>query len=200
MIRAFIAFELPRRVTAAIAEIQKHLKQYLFNVRWVRPDNIHLTLKFLGDIKTTDIDTVGDAVENAADGFSPFSLEASGVGVFPNMHRPRVLWTGIAGQTAQLQQLHEAVEQRLESIGFPKETRPFRGHLTLGRIKGNIAPRSLHEAVAAHQGFQSGLFAVDRLYVFKSDLKPTGSEYTKLCQIEITGGKTQRKQINRRHE
>lgn len=185
-IRAFVAFELPQRVIASIEEIQNHLKKYGFNMRWVRPKNIHLTLKFLGDIKAADIETVGDAVEKAVIGVAPFSLEASGVGVFPNLRRPRVLWTGIGGQTEELKQLQKAIEMGLLGIGFPKEARPFKGHLTLGRVKGTVDGRTLQNAIASHSGFQSGPFTVDRLFLFKSDLKPTGSEYTKLSQIEIS--------------
>lgn len=185
-IRAFVAFELPQRVIASIEELQNHLKKYGFSVRWVRPKNIHLTLKFLGDIKTTDVEAVGDAVQEAVSGFAPLALEASGAGVFPNLRRPRVLWTGIAGQTTELTQLQKAIDDSLQPIGFPKEARPFKGHLTLGRVKGTIENRTLQKALEAHNTFQSGPFTVDRLFLFKSDLKPTGSEYTRLREIEIT--------------
>jgi len=185
-IRAFIAFELPQRVIASIEELQNHLKKYGFSARWVRPKNIHLTLKFLGNIKTAEVETVGDALEKAVSGFVPLVLEATGAGAFPNLHRPHVLWTGIAGQTTELQQLQKTIEVRLHSIGFPNETRPFKGHLTVGRVKRSINSRTLQQAIEAHSGYRSGPFTVDRLFLFQSDLTPTGSKYTKLREIEIS--------------
>jgi len=185
-IRAFVAFELPQRVIASIEEIQNLLREYGFNMRWVRPKNIHLTLKFLGNIKTADVETVGDAVEKAVGGFAPLSLEVRGVGVFPDLRRPRVLWTGIAGQTTELKQLQNAIENGLHAIGFPKEARPFKEHLTLGRVKGPLERKTLQQALEAHTDFQSGPFTVDRVFVYKSDLKPSGPEYTKLSVIEIS--------------
>ncbi len=185
-IRTFVAIELPQRVIASIEEMQHRLKKYDFNIRWVRPLNIHLTLKFLGNIKTTDIEMVGDAVERAGSGFGPLSLEAFGLGVFPDLRRPRVIWTGIAGQTDELKRLQTTVENGIQAIGFPKESRPFRGHLTLGRIKGGIDSKRLQEAIDKFGDFQSGPFTVDRLFLFKSDLKPSGSEYTKLKEIKIS--------------
>jgi len=186
-IRAFIACKLPQRVIASIEDLQNHLKKYGFSVRWVRPKNIHLTLKFLGNIKTADVETVGDVLKKAVSGFVPLVLEASGSGAFPNLHRPHVLWTGITGQTKELQHLQKAIENRLHPIGFPKETRPFTGHLTMGRVKGSINRRTLQQAIEAQSGYRSGPFTADRVFLFRSDLKPTGSEYTQLREIEISG-------------
>lgn len=184
-IRAFVAFELPRRVMSCIEEIQSRLKKSDVNLRWVRPESIHLTLKFLGNIQAADVEAIGGALEFAAQGVAPLVLEATALGVFPNLRRPRVLWMGIAGQTAGLNRLRENVETALTTLGFPTEARPFTGHLTLGRTKGTLKGRSLLKALETHTDFRSGPFTVDRFFLFKSDLKPTGAEYTKLRAIEL---------------
>ncbi|MEA3436991.1 MAG: RNA 2',3'-cyclic phosphodiesterase, partial [Thermodesulfobacteriota bacterium] len=134
-IRAFIAIELPEEITAFIRKIQEGLRSYGFKARWVRPENVHLTLKFLGDINNEEIKKVGDAIISAASENSSMSLGAKGIGFFPGVKRSRVIWTGIAGQTKELTDLQKTLDGKLETIGFPKEKRPFKGHLTIARIK-----------------------------------------------------------------
>ena len=185
-IRTFVAIELPHRVIASIAEIQSRFKEYGFNIRWVRPENIHLTLKFLGNIAPEAVEKVCEAVSKAVSASGPLSLEAAGVGVFPHMRRPRVVWVGITGHTAGLRVLQKKVDAELLSIGFPKERRPFNGHLTLGRVKGSIPAKRFQEAFDRCSDFHAGSFLVDELILFKSDLKSTGSEYTRLCQMRIS--------------
>ena len=185
-IRTFVAIELPHRVVASIAEIQSRLKEYGFNIRWVRPENIHLTLKFLGNIASEAVETVCEAVSKAVSTSGPLSLEAAGVGVFPHMRRPRVVWVGITGQTAGLRALQKKIDAELLSVGFPKERRLFKGHLTLGRVKGSIPAKKFQEAFDRCSDFHAGSCCVDELILFKSDLKPTGSEYIKLCQMRIS--------------
>jgi RNA 2',3'-cyclic 3'-phosphodiesterase len=185
-IRAFVAIELPHRVIASIAETQSRLKEKGFNIRWVRPENIHLTIKFLGNIASESVETVCDAVSKTVNTAESLSLEASGLGVFPNMRRPRVVWVGITGHTARLHALQEKVDIELLSVGFSKERRPFQGHLTLGRVKGPIPVKRFQEALDRCSRFHGGSFPVDALILIKSDLKPTGSEYTKLCKMRIS--------------
>ena len=184
-VRTFIAIELPGRVLASIQEVQNYLKMFGFNIRWIRPDNIHLTLKFLGNIKAEDVEKVGRAISTAAGGVKPFSLEAKGLGVFPDIRRPRVLWVGIAGETTPLNELHKALADALWQMGFPKENRPFRGHLTIGRVKGKIDSKQMLNALKRENATISDPFSVQYLYLFKSDLKPTGAEYTKLIQVPL---------------
>ena len=184
-IRAFIAIELPNGVLASIQEMQNHLKTFGFKVRWVRPENIHLTLKFLGSIKVEDVEKIGGATTTAAMGVGPFSLEVKGLGVFPDIHRPRVLWAGIAGETPPLNELQKDLEEALRQVGVPKEKRPFSGHLTLGRVKGKIDSEKILNALKLGKAFISDPFTVRNLYLIKSDLKPTGAEYTKLIQAPL---------------
>lgn len=179
-IRAFIAIELPEHVIAAIRRVQESLKSHRFKIRWVKPENIHLTLKFLGDIKPEDIDRIGSAMSQAVGGADPIFLSAAGSGAFPGIRRPRVVWIGISGDVAPLKALQRTLDDRLEQIGFPREERDFKGHLTLGRVKGALDPVKLNAALNAIGTFTSEPFSVDRVFLFRSELKQTGSIYTKL--------------------
>jgi 2'-5' RNA ligase len=184
-IRTFIAFQLPENIVSSVRKIQEGLKSCGFKVRWVPPQNIHLTLKFLGDVDTAAIGKIGDAIINTAKGQAPLSLAAKGVGVFPRIKRPRVLWIGIVGQINPLTNLQKFLDAELEKVGFPRESRPFKGHLTLGRVKGKIDSGRLVEAMRAYQGFESEAFVADKIFLFKSELKPAGAVYTKLMRVPL---------------
>lgn len=185
IIRAFIAFELPERIISSIRNVQDGIKNYGFKVRWVRPENIHLTLKFLGDIEEADTEVVGGTISEAVKGYGPISLAAKGIGVFPGIKRPRVIWVGLTGQMESLIDLHESLDENLETIGFPRENRPFKGHLTLGRAKGNIDPKRLFDAMEEFKGFESETFVANQIILFKSELKPSGAVYTKLRSVSL---------------
>lgn len=178
--RAFIAIELPDEITAFIHKIQEGLRSYGLKARWVRPKNIHLTLKFLGDINNEDIKKAGDAIISAASENVSMSLGAKGIGFFPGVKRSRVIWTGITGQTEELTDLQKTLDGKLEAIGFPKERRPFKGHLTIARIKRKIDARRLVDAMKEFGRFESKTFIADEVILFKSELKPSGAVYTKL--------------------
>ena len=184
-IRTFIAFQLPGKIISSIRKVQDGIKSYGFKIRWVHPENIHLTLKFLGDIDTVDIEKIGDAVIRTVKGHAPLSLTAKGIGVFPAIKRPRVIWAGITGQIDLLIGLQKILDETLEEIGFPKESRSFKGHLTLGRMKGKIDPKRLVDAIKEFQGFESETFVADKIFLFKSELKPAGAVYTKLMSVSL---------------
>jgi len=112
-------------------------------------------------------------------------LEVKGLGVFPGIRRPRVLWAGIAGETPPLNELQKDLEEALRQVGVPKEKSPFSGHLTLGRVKGKIDSEKILNALKLGKAFISDPFTVRNLYLIKSDLKPTGAEYTKLIQAPL---------------
>jgi RNA 2',3'-cyclic 3'-phosphodiesterase len=186
-IRAFIAVELPETVLAAIDGVQERLAAHGFSVRWVKTENIHLTLKFLGEVDEDEVDGIAAVLIEAVNGFAPLRLAAAGVGVFPSVKRARVVWIGISGQIPELSALQCAIEDRLARIGYPHEKRPFSGHLTLGRVKGPIAASRLTKAMGAFHDFASETFEVDRVVLFKSDLRPSGALYTKLRQVTLSG-------------
>jgi len=183
--RAFIAIELPEEIIAFIRKIQEGVKSYGFKARWVRPENIHLTLKFLDNINSEDIKKVGDALISAAGENASMSLGAKGIGVFPGVKRPRVIWTGIAGQTKELADLQKTLDGKLETVGFSKEKRPFKGHLTIARIKGKVDARQLIDAMKEFGRFESKTFMADEVVLFKSELKPSGAVYTKLMSAAL---------------
>lgn len=184
-IRTFVACELPREIRSAIGQIQENLKRYRLRLKWVRPENLHLTLKFLGDVSVERIEAIADAIEDAARGMASLSLSAKGVGVFPGIRRARVIWVGIGGQPLQLGQLQAAVADALDEVGFPKEKRPYKGHLTIGRIKAAIDSRQLAEALTATCDFESDSFSVDEVVLFRSQLRPEGPTYTRLRTVKL---------------
>ena len=185
-IRTFVAFEFPEKIIAWIGNIQEELRAYGLGIRWVPPQNIHLTLKFLGDIKESDVEKVGQAMFESAGRFAPLPMTAKGIGAFPGFKRPRVIWIGVSGQINDLIALQRTLDDNLNAIGFPKENRPFKGHLTLGRVKDRIDPKELLKALQAFSGFESEPFVIDKLILFKSDLKPSGAVYSKLMEADLT--------------
>jgi RNA 2',3'-cyclic 3'-phosphodiesterase len=184
-IRTFIAVKLPDHVIRKLSELQKDLKKLGLRMKWSRPENIHLTLKFLGDIYQEDVDPVCRIVDASFKGIKPISLCAAGVGFFPGIRRPRVLWTGISGQTDLLGKMHYAIDEGLHSLGFERDERRYTGHLTLGRFKGQQDPEPLIDMMKSYKDMISDDFLVDAVFVYKSDLKPSGPIYTNLSSIRL---------------
>ncbi len=184
-IRTFIAFELPKNIISSISKVQEGIRSYGLKARWVCPENIHVTLKFLGNIKEADIEKIGGVIFESAKEYAPISLTAKGIGVFPGIKRPRVIWVGIRGETDLLVGLQKRLDEKLETIGFQPENRPFKGHLTLARIKKKINSKRLIDAIKEFGEFESETFIADKLLLFKSELKPTGSVYTKLISVGL---------------
>lgn len=184
-IRAFIAFTLPQVIISTIGSLQEDLKAYGLRARWVRPETIHLTLKFLGEINPDDVTGIIAAIESAAMRQKPFFLSAGAVGVFPGLSRARIIYTGLTGQVNALAKLHHSLDTRLLKLGFPRETRKFKGHLTLGRIKGKTDTGKLNRAITACRDFKSDPFSADKLILLKSDLQPLGAVYTRLASINL---------------
>jgi 2'-5' RNA ligase len=183
--RVFIGLKLPDEVTTAIQRIQEKLAGHRFKVRWVKAESIHLTLKFLGDVDGHLIDDVAASVTDAVDGMPPFQLYAKGIGVFPSIKRARVIWLGISGQVPALTELQKTIEINLARLGFPHDRRPFSGHLTLGRTKGAIEAVTLRKAIDEFRTFESESFIVEKVTVFRSEVKPTGAVYTELREISL---------------
>jgi len=184
-IRTFIAVSLPEPVLRAIVAAQEKLKESGLNIRWVRQEGIHLTIKFLGDIDRDDVEKIRGAMERATNVFSAFRLQGDGVGVFPNLSRPRVAWVGVSGDLEILRTLQKDLESQLDSLGFPKEKRPFRGHLTLGRVKGRLDPAKLRDSLEALGGFRTEPFTVQSIVLFQSDLRPDGAVYSRLAEVPL---------------
>ena len=187
-IRAFIAISLPASVLQAMGQAQDKLRSLGQGIRWVRQEGIHLTLKFLGDVDTDRVENIHMAMERASQGTSPFVLTGEGIGVFPDLRRPRVIWIGLSGDLQVLFALQAHLESQLKGLGFPKEKRPFKGHLTLGRVKGRVGTTELGKALEGLGSFQTDAFTVQSLALFQSTLRPQGAIYTKLADVSLGRG------------
>jgi 2'-5' RNA ligase len=184
-IRTFIAVEIPEAVRFAIGEIQEVLQSFKFNIKWVKPRSIHLTLKFLGNIDPAAVEAIDGVLQTTVESFEPFSIQAKDLGVFPGLMRPRVIWVGIAGQIDRLVGLQRNLDKNLNDIGFARDKRPFKGHLTLGRVKGSIDARRMGRVLTRYSQFEAQPFTVGSLILYKSELHPTGAVYTKLLEIAL---------------
>jgi 2'-5' RNA ligase len=187
--RAFIALCLPKDVISALADLQGRLRGFGIKMKYTDPQNIHLTLKFLGQVPVSEISVVSAALEDAAADFSKMELSARGLGVFPGVRRPRVMWTGISGHTDQLQSMHLAVERRMADLGFAKEDRRFTGHLTLGRFKAKADPVRIADAIAKFGDFAAGPFDAASVELFESTLTPKGPVYRVVSSHRLICGK-----------
>jgi len=185
-LRAFVAVEIPEEVRAALAAVQSHLRRLRVRARWVRPGGLHVTLKFLGDLPADQVPGVADALQAAAGGRPAFGLTAAGIGVFPGLRRPRVIWAGLSGDTGPLAELQRSVEERLAALGFPREDRPFRAHLTIGRCLEPVAAAEMAAAVDSCAGRCFGEFDVREVVLFQSDLKPDGPVYRPLARARLS--------------
>jgi 2'-5' RNA ligase len=184
-IRAFIAIRLPESVLQAMGQAQETLGRLGRGIRWVRKEGIHLTLKFLGDVDRDDVEKIQIAMERASEGSSSFVLAGEGIGVFPDLRRPRVIWIGLSGDLQVLLALQAHLDSQLKGLGFPKEKRPFKGHLTLGRVKGRLDTTRLREALEGLRRFQTDAFTVQSVALFQSTLRPQGAVYTKLTEVPL---------------
>lgn len=184
-IRSFIAFELPDAVISLLDTVQQELTSLRLRARWVRPANIHLTLKFLGDINVGQIDDIGAAMADAAEDCPPLTLAVDGIGFFPGMRRPRVIWLGLGGQIQALQNLQRNLEDRLATLGFAKEKRSFKAHLTLGRMREAVDPAIIGRAAEQYAELGNPQFTADRMILFRSDLQPSGAVYSQLKQVGL---------------
>jgi 2'-5' RNA ligase len=190
-IRTFIAIELPPLVREGLARLQERLNRDRPPVRWVAPDKIHVTLKFLGEIPAEEVEGVSESAARVAAAAAPFQIEATGVGVFPNPNRPRVVWVGVQGDLDALRSLHACLESDLAACGFPPEGRPFSPHLTMGRVRDRAAPaevRALGRAVTSLAVPSLGSWRVEHITVIRSDLRPEGPIYTPLRKAALAGG------------
>ena len=182
--RSFIAINLPETVREHIGDFIRNLKSAGGNVKWVRSGNIHITLKFLGELEEHKIENIQDVIKRIASNNKPFQVSLEGKGGFPNLSHPRILWIGIQTGYEALKQIAEDMESSLEPLGFLKEKRSFSPHVTVGRVRSVSDIRSLTERMQKME-FKKTFFKVDQIELIKSDLTPRGPIYTPILTCKI---------------
>jgi 2'-5' RNA ligase len=180
MIRSFLAIQLPEPLKEVIVGYLKDLRQVHSPVKWVSAHQTHLTLKFFGSITNETVERISRTLVKVGSDYLQFNLALKGIGAFPNLFRPRVIWTGLGGDLKMLQGFYQVVEQALIPLGIPKEERPFHPHLTLGRNKINQVNEPLYKLLSNWSEKETPPFRVEEVVLFQSDLKPSGPVYTKL--------------------
>ena len=188
-IRAFIAIELPSQIKAALYQLQDNLKtSKSASVKWVNPESIHLTLKFLGNVDEAEIPAIKKALSEAVTGVAPFSLGLGEPGTLPNCQAPNVVWVGVGGEIETLRTLHNNIDRILAPLGFPPEKRAFSPHLTLGRVRDESLPgekRRLGENVAAIKTGEKISFKVESVNLMRSILAREGAIYSCLASFAL---------------
>ena len=194
MIRTFVAVELDRNLRKELGRVQAEVRERCVRgvgqdvrVQWVKPDSIHLTLKFLGEIEEARIQDIRTALDPVVVGQPRFSVEVGGLGVFPDLRAPRVIWIGLSGRVNELVRLAADVDRALHVIGFPLESRPWSPHLTLARIKERSREAGKgFAAIGALNGFTSvGSLSISVASLMQSELKPSGAVYSQLLALPL---------------
>ena len=183
-IRIFIALELPEEVKKEIKEIQRRLVIKDAKIRWVSKENTHLTLKFLGSVEGSLMPDIYESIEKSSKSFHSFQLNLSGAGLFPERGRPKIIWAGIGGQTSDLESLAEECDSAIHQIGFKKENRKFRPHVTIGRIKRLSGAEDLSRRLDDLE-VDPVKFKAAKVNIIKSDLTSSGAVYTILNSINF---------------
>jgi 2'-5' RNA ligase len=183
--RTFIAIEIPAEIKKEMAEAQGRLKVSGVEAGWTRPEGIHLTLKFLGDVGEQRIPEVMKALSRAVNGMGRFRLEITGAGAFPNPKNARVAWIGVSGDLERLMALQSSVEESMAGLGMEREDRKFTPHLTLGRIKHIRSRDAWVNALDAMKDIRLSSFHVEAVSLMKSELQRSGAVYTELGRVEL---------------
>ncbi len=188
-IRAFIAIELPQEIKAALANLQTALGNGKDNsVKWVNPDSIHLTLKFLGNIDAALVPQIKDAMTGSVENVNSLKLEVAEIGAFPNAMSPRVVWVGLTGDLKALDRMHRSLEDSLAALGFAPEKRSFSPHLTLGRVRDKAKKdqrSALAQQLSTVKPKERPGFSVKSISLMRSELTQKGAIYTELATVTL---------------
>jgi 2'-5' RNA ligase len=190
-VRSFIAVDLPGSLRARLADVSRQLSASIPRgaVRWMRPEGIHLTLKFLGDVTPAQLPAIQGLLAEIARHAQPCTCTVCGLGSFPDPRRPRVLWVGVHEASGSLKDLQQGLESGLAELGFPLEGRAFNPHLTLGRVRPERASAAaqIHAAIEAAGEIDLGSLEAGSICLFRSDLRPEGATYTRLGEFALGG-------------
>lgn len=189
-IRAFLAVDLAPAVHARIVALKRRLAARIPAVRWVRDEALHATIKFLGHVPIAQMERLPQVLSPVVSALRPFAAQARGLGAFPSPQRARVVWVGLVSDA--LPRLAAAVDTALEPLGFAREQRPFRSHVTLGRIDALQTWAPLADALRSHMSDDFGSCRIDRLVAYRSQLQRTGAVYTRLWSMELADSATPR--------
>jgi 2'-5' RNA ligase len=188
LLRAFIAVEIPLAIREAVCNATEPLQKSIGSaVRWVPMQNMHLTLKFLGDVSQSNVEMLSEMLHAEADLFQCFDLHLGGIASFPNLKRPRVIYIGIQAPPT-IEALQRGIESASRRLGYESEERSFSPHLTIGRVKQTVSPteqQAIRRALEETRIDSLGTARVDSVHLYKSDLKPTGSVYTRLYSAPL---------------
>ena len=188
--RTFVAIPLPPNIQKALAGLQRRLaRHHAETIRWVQPESIHLTLRFLGGIDPELAPGISREIEEAATSTGRFQLRMAGTGTFPPKGRPKVVWAGVEGEVKRLERLRSRVEGALSRVGFEPEARPFLPHVTLGRVKQDARPPDDWRAGQAFQKLDLAgpelEYAADRVVLFRSHMDHSGVPYEALSEARL---------------
>jgi RNA 2',3'-cyclic 3'-phosphodiesterase len=179
--RSFIAIDLPEGILAALARQQQSFRPACRDARWTRPEGIHLTLKFLGEVSDAQLKAVTEALAGLG-AFENFPVEVRGFGFFPDARRPRVFWAGVEAPEA-LVRLAARAEEAMEKLGFAREQRTFNPHLTLARFPSPRPQPELAALAERQKDLSLGRFEVSEFFLFESKLSPQGAAYRKVARF-----------------
>lgn len=188
-IRSFLAFELPQDLKTTVTRVSEEIRKSSLDVRWVRPEFIHLTVIFMGGVQSEQISSMGDSIGAVCANHASFSIFLKPMGCFPNSRNPRVIWLGIDGDLDRMSGFRDDLQRVLSPFGIKEEERAFRPHLTLGRFKKPGKRQSeLEQMIARYSDLSSPICTLEELVFFRSDLKPGGAVYTKMLSWPLSGG------------
>ena len=185
-VRAFVAVMTPSHLHRACNRLADEGRE--LGLRWARPESLHLTLRFWGNLRADAIPIVREGLQRAALASPPFLVPVRGLGCFPNTKRPRVLWMGLEDSELQLLQLRQRIDASLVAAGLPPEEKPFHPHLTVARVRRLPARRDLGTFLGAHVNQAFGRVAISHLHLVRSDLSRTGAVHTPLHSLALRGG------------
>jgi 2'-5' RNA ligase len=183
-LRLFIAAKIPKPIQDELGEFVDQFLQFPGKVKWVEPNNMHLTLKFLGETDPRILEPLKDSLTKSSTNFGKIDLALSGCGAFPNLRKPRVFWVGIIDDKKRLRPLADQVDSVVAEFGFEREQRPFSPHLTLGRVKDEGRLDLLTDTFGK-ASFSPQAFTVESIYLIESHLKPTGPVYKELAEFKL---------------
>lgn len=182
--RTFIAIDTPEDIKLKISEVQYELKNSWADVKWESSNKFHITIKFLGEIKEFQIGEIIESIRNVANHYSRFKVKYKNLGCFPNLKNPRVIWIGCEDLNGTLEKIKNSLDEELKKYGFEIEDRKFHPHITLGRVKSSKGIKNLLPIIE-NLNFDTDATECRGILLMKSDLKPTGSEYTIIKSIEL---------------